>query len=256
MDEKNAIPYSATLRALLIDDDIKLAKLVSEYLRREGIDIEAAHDGENGLQRAQNGQFDILILDVMLPGIGGFEVLRRLRASNESAAHLPVLMLSARVEEVDRVLGLELGADDYLSKPFSSRELVARLRAILRRWRAIPPEGTRLQSAVAQPDDKIIRVGDVELDGAAREVHCNNRLLDLTSGEFDILEVLMNNAGEIVTRDAIAKAALGRPLTPYDRSIDVHIYNLRRKLGPDAENGERIKSVRGMGYLYSRHRRR
>lgn len=256
MDEENAIPYTATLRALLIDDDVKLARLVGEYLRREGIDIDAAHDGESGLLRAQGGQYDILILDVMLPGIGGFEVLRRLRAGGGAAAHLPVLMLSARVEEVDRVLGLELGADDYLSKPFSSRELVARLRAILRRWRAVPPEAAASPAAASQTEDKIIRVGDVELDGASREVRSANELLELTSGEFDILEVLMSNAGEIVTRDVISKAALGRPLSPYDRSIDVHIHNLRRKLGPDAENGERIKAVRGVGYLYTRHRRR
>lgn len=254
MDDEKSIPFAPALRALLIDDDVKLARLVGEYLRREGIEVDASHDGESGLSRAQAGKYDILVLDVMLPGIGGFEVLRRLRAGGGDAAQLPVLMLSARVEEVDRVLGLELGADDYLSKPFSSRELVARLRAILRRWHALPPEMPAYTNETKKDD--VLRVGDVDLDAAAREVHCGSELIELTSGEFDILQILMSSAGEIVTRDTISKAALGRPLSPYDRSIDVHIHNLRRKLGPDAENGERIKAVRGSGYLYTRHRKR
>jgi two-component system response regulator CpxR len=154
-------------------------------------------------------------------------------------------MLTARREEVDRVLGLEAGADDYLIKPFSPRELVARLRAILRRVRPEPDS-----SRVGSPR-RTLRVGDLELDNSSREVHRGDENIELTSAEFDLLETLMRSAGEIVTREAISKAALGRELMPYDRSIDVHISNLRRKIGPDARGIERIKAVRGVGYIYA-----
>ena len=165
-------------------------------------------------------------------------------------AHLPVLMLTARGDEVDRVLGLELGADDYLPKPFSSRELVARLRAISRRLQtALEVSQASHQSGTPfQP----LRVGDLEINGATREAYRGKTLLDLTTAEFELLDLLLRTAGEIVTREMISKAALGRPLLPYDRSIDVHISNLRRKLGPNERGGERIKAVRGVGYLYAR----
>ena len=182
----------------------------------------------------------------MLPGLGGFEVLRRLREAGGKSARLPVLMLSAKGDEVDKVVGLELGADDYLAKPFSSRELVARLRAILRRAQGAPAEAIAVKT-----DPKIVRVGDIELNAASREVRRGAERLELTSGEFDLLEVLLRAAGEAVTRETISKAALGRSLMPYDRSIDVHISNLRRKLGPTAQGGERIKAVRGVGYIYA-----
>jgi two-component system, OmpR family, response regulator CpxR len=234
------------LRVLMVDDDIKLAELVSEYLKREGMEIHLVHNGETGLARAQSGEYAIVVLDVMLPGLGGFEVLRRLRETSGKTARLPVLMLSARGDEVDRVVGLELGADDYLAKPFSSRELVARLRAILRR-----AQGQNSEEKTPRTDAKIVRVGDIELNAASREVRRDAERLDLTSGEFDLLEVLLRSAGEAVTREKISKAALGRALMPYDRSIDVHISNLRRKLGPTAQGGERIKAVRGVGYIYA-----
>ncbi|MDF2441780.1 MAG: two-component system, OmpR family, response regulator CpxR [Abditibacteriota bacterium] len=240
-------------RVLIIDDDVELCELVTEYLRREGMEAQAIHDGESGTQRALSGDYAVVVLDVMLPGIGGFEVLRRLRGGNGAAAHLPVLMLTARGDEVDRVLGLELGADDYLPKPFSSRELVARLRAILRRARSEPAAATEAATShITAPRREPLRLDDLELDTATREVRRNGTLLELTSAEFDLLEVLLRAAGEIVTRETIAQSALGRQLMPYDRSIDVHISNLRRKLGSDSRGGERIKAVRGVGYIYAR----
>jgi DNA-binding response OmpR family regulator len=227
-------------RVLIIDDDEELGELVTEYLRREGLEAALVHDGESGVGRALSGEYAVVVLDVMLPGVGGFEVLRRIRDASGAASRLPILMLTARGDEVDRVRGLELGADDYLPKPFSSRELVARLRAILRRAHVPSREASTP-----------LRVSDIELDPATREVHRDGELLDLTSAEFDLLEVLLLHAGEIVGRETIARAALGRPLLPYDRSIDVHVSNLRRKLGPNERGGERIKSVRGVGYIYA-----
>ena len=242
-----------TNRVLIIDDDEELCELVTEYLRREGMDTESVHDGEDGTQRALSGEYSVVVLDVMLPGIGGFEVLRRIRAARGMASRLPVIMLTARGDEVDRVLGLELGADDYLAKPFSSRELVARLRAILRRTQiepadvAAPTDGPQFKANGREP----LRVGDLELDEATREVRRAGTSLDLTSAEFDVLEVLLRSAGEIVTRESIAQAGLGRQLMPFDRSIDVHISNLRRKIGPSTRGSERIKAVRGVGYIYA-----
>ncbi len=228
----------------MIDDDVKLSALVSEYLTREGMEVEVVHDGAQGLERARTGAPSLLVLDVMLPGLSGLDVLRQLRAGGDAAARLPVLMLTARGDELDKVLGLELGADDYLPKPFSSRELAARLRALLRR--------SHLDSAPekAPDDDRIVRVGDVEMDVAARQVRRADAILTLTSGEFDMLELLLRHAGEVVTRETISERALGRRLLPQDRSIDVHMSNLRRKLGADNSQTERIKAVRGVGYLY------
>jgi two-component system response regulator CpxR len=239
-----------TNRVLIIDDDEELCELVTEYLRREGMNTDVVHDGEGGTQRAQSGEYSVVVLDVMLPGIGGFEVLRRLRATRGATSRLPVLMLTARGDEVDRVLGLELGADDYLAKPFSSRELVARLRAILRRTQVEPAEANSVEPTRTTAREPV-RVGDIELNEATREVRRGATPLDLTSAEFDVLEVLLRSAGEIVTRESIAQAGLGRQLMPFDRSIDVHISNLRRKIGPNKRGGERIKAVRGVGYIYA-----
>lgn len=238
---------SAPVRVLLVDDDVKLTDLLQEVLRREGMETTIVHDGESGVTQAVSGEYAIVVLDVMLPGLGGFEVLRRLRSLPAPTSRIPILMLTARGDEVDKVVGLELGADDYLPKPFSSRELVARLRAILRRTEPHQEVNT------AEPR-KILRVGDLELDPAAREVRRAQETVDLTSAEFDLLETLLRSAGDIVTREEISKAALGRALMPYDRSIDVHISNLRRKLGPGPRGGERIKSVRGVGYIYVKNR--
>ena len=234
-------------RVLMVDDDAKLSALVAEYLAREGMEVEVVHDGAQGLERARAAPPALIILDVMLPGLSGLDVLRGLRAGGDAASKLPVLMLTARGDELDKVLGLELGADDYLPKPFSSRELAARLRALLRR--AAPETSAE---TVAANDARLVRVGDVELDAGARQVRRGETVLTLTSGEFDMLELLLRHAGEVVTRETISQKALGRMLLPQDRSIDVHMSNLRRKLGPDAGERERIKAVRGVGYLYAK----
>ena len=233
-------------RVLIVDDDEELCELVTEYLRREGIEAEAVHAGEEGVERAQSGEYSVVVLDVMLPSIGGFEVLRRIRATNGPTARIPILMLTARGDEVDRVLGLELGADDYLPKPFSSRELVARIRAILRRA-TLPVDETPQE----RPPHEQLSIGDVELNTGAHTVHRGGAPLELTAVEFKLLELLLLRAGDVVTREEIAQNVLGRPLLSYDRSVDTHVSNLRRKFGPGQE-GERIKTVRSIGYVYVR----
>ena len=224
------------VRLLLIDDDLELCELLTEFLTAEGFAVEAAHDGEAGVKRAASGEYALLVLDVMLPGLNGFEVLRRIRATQRT----PVLMLTAKGDDVDRIVGLELGADDYLPKPFNPRELVARIRAILRR--AEPRD--------AAPRERLT-VGDVALDHGTRTVRQGGELLDLTTVEFDLLALLLRSAGRIVTRDELAREALGREHSPLDRSIDMHVSNLRRKLGHEIAGVERIKSVRGVGYIYA-----
>ncbi len=223
-------------RVLIVDDDVELCELVAEYLTPEGFEIESVHDGEHGLQRALSGEHVLVVLDVMLPGINGLEVLRRLR----SQSRVPVIILTARGDDVDRIVGLEIGADDYLGKPFNPRELVARIRAVLRRAH---PE---------QPGTQKIAVGDVELDPAARIVRRHGEPVDLTSVEFTLLETLLRSAGQVVTREQIAHDVLGRRFMPYDRSIDMHVSKLRRKLGYASDGQERIKTIRGVGYIYAR----
>jgi DNA-binding response OmpR family regulator len=229
-------------RILVIDDDVDLCDLLTDYLTPEGLEVESIHEGERGAARALSGDHALVVLDVMLPGISGFDVLRRIRAGSK----VPVLMLTARGDEVDRIVGLEMGADDYLPKPFNPRELVARIRAIQRR---VEP---RLESApsVENAADKIV-VGDVQVEPGARVVLQSGRPVDLTSVEFALLEVLLRAAGQVVTREDLATEVLGRRLTPYDRSIDVHISSLRRKLGHQVGDMERIKTVRGTGYIYT-----
>ena len=234
----------ASLPVLIVDDDVKLGDLVREYLKREGMEAHLVHDGEAGVSRAGSGDYSIVVLDVMLPGIGGFEVLRRLRASGGAGANVPILMLTARGDELDRVLGLEMGADDYLAKPFSPRELVARLRAILRR-----AQGQQHAEAATQ---KVLRIDDLELDSGARSVKREGKRIELTGAEFDLLHLLLQSAGKIVSREEISRVALGRELMPFDRAIDVHVSNLRRKIGPAADGSERLKAVRGVGYLFAR----
>src|SRR6202045_5482973 len=228
-------------RILIIDDDVELCTLVGEYLQAEGFIVEAAHDGETGLQRATGGGYLLVVLDVMLPGINGFEVLRRIRATSR----LPVLLLTARGEDVDRIVGLEIGADDYLPKPFNPRELVARIRAILRRTHG---EG---KSASSLPE--VLRVGEVELDPATRTVLRDGKPVDLTSVEFNLLEALLREAGRVVPRERLVNAVLSRKFSPFDRSIDMHVSKVRKKLG-DTESDEHIKTVRGVGYIFARPR--
>ena len=227
---------------LVIDDDVVLCELLTDYLTPEGFQVEADHDGERGADRALSGDHTLVVLDVMLPGISGFNVLRRIRAGSK----VPVLMLTARGDEVDRIVGLEMGADDYLPKPFNPRELVARIRAIQRR---VEP-GREREPGSGKAAEKVV-VGDVQLDPGARVVLQRGQPIDLTSVEFALLEVLLRVAGQVVTREDLAKEVLGRRLTPYDRSIDVHISSLRRKLGHQAGDTERIKTVRGTGYIYA-----
>lgn len=228
-------------RILVIDDDRDLCDLLTDYLAPEGYDVEAAHDGETGIAAAVAGRFGIVILDVMLPGrFDGYDVLRQIR----SRVNLPVLMLTARGDDVDRIAGLELGADDYLSKPFNPRELLARMRAILRRSNRDAGD-----IATGRPSIRC-RVGDVELDAGTRIVLRAGSPIDLTAVEFGLLEMLLLRAGRTVTREELTRGVLERPLTPYDRSIDVHVSKLRKKLGHDARGAERIKSIRGSGYLY------
>ena len=227
-------------RVLVIDDDVALCELLTEYLAPEGFQTESAHDGEKGLERACDGGYDLIVLDVMLPGINGFEVLRQFRTK----AGTPVVMLTARGEEVDRIVGLEIGADDYLPKPFNPRELVARMRAILRRTRQ------ERGQAVPPPMSKMLRVGDVEIDMGTRLVFRTGERVDLTSVEFNLLEILLSRAGQLVPREELIKTVLGRSPYPYDRSIDVHISRLRKKLGHEISGIERIKTIRNVGYLY------
>jgi two-component system response regulator CpxR len=222
------------VKVLVIDDDAELSSLLGEFLRREGFEVESAFDGESGLARALEGPLDIVVLDVMLPKADGFTVLRKLRERSRA----PVLMLTARGEDMDRILGLELGADDYLAKPFNPRELAARLRAILRRVN-LPPD----------PSASPLEVNGVRLDPGSREVSVDGARVELTTFEFDILHSLMRAAGRVLSRDALMEELYQRKATPFDRSIDVHVSHLRRKLEPSRPL---IKTVRGVGYQFCR----
>jgi DNA-binding response OmpR family regulator len=223
-------------KILLADDDEELCQLLSDFLVREGFTVDLAHDGENTLRLAANGGYDALILDVMLPHRSGLDVLRDLRRGS----HVPVLMLTALGEDIDRILGLELGADDYVPKPCNPREIAARLRAILRRTRG-DSDGTRI-------DD--LSIGPVSLRAASRSVMLRGEPVTLTGTEFNILAALMRDAGRVVSKDTLSQAVLGRPLGPFDRSIDVHISKLRRKLGPAADGESLINTIHRGGYLF------
>jgi two-component system response regulator CpxR len=222
-------------RVLVVDDDAELCRLVTRYLAREGFEISWAAGGAVGVERALTGSYSLVLLDVMMPETDGFEVLRRIRQQSR----IPVLMLTARGDTHDRIRGLEMGADDYLPKPFDPAELVARIRAILRR------------SSPQRPVSAAVAVGDIELDEGARTVLRSDKPVDLTTVEFDLLAALMRVAGSTVKREDLVRNVLGREFSPFDRSIDTHVCNLRRKLGPLQDGGERIKGVRGAGYLYA-----
>jgi DNA-binding response OmpR family regulator len=228
--------FASVPRILIIDDDKDLTEMLVEYLGPEGFEVEVARSGETGLSRALGDKFGLVILDVMLPEINGFEVLRRLRGHSQT----PVIMLTARGQEVDRIVGLEVGADDYLSKPFSARELLARMNAVMRRSRAGPAKNV-----------DGLAIGDVILDAAARTVHCKGKLIDLTALEFDILKMLLEAAGRIIPREELFQKVLQRKYTVFDRSIDNHVSSLRKKLGSKVGEVERIKAVRNNGYVYA-----
>lgn len=225
-------------KILIIDDDEELCELVSEYLTVEGFDISCVNDGETGLDRALSGDFDMAILDVMLPKMNGFDVLRNLREQSK----LPVIMLTARGDDMERIVGLEIGADDYMPKPFNPRELAARLRAILRR--STGPEGD------TDATDKL-DIDGIQISAASRVASVDGQELHLTSVEFELLLELLKEAGKIVKKEDLSENVLERKLSPYDRSLDMHISNLRKKLGPRTDGSERIKTIRSVGYIYT-----
>ena len=232
-------------KILLIDDDEELCELVGEYLGVEGFEVSAVNDGESGLQEALTGNYDLLILDVMLPTLNGFDVLRRLRETSD----LAVLMLTARGEDMERIVGLEIGADDYLPKPFNPRELVARLRAILRRAQTTAADASN--EAASSIDSEKIQVDDVELNLSSRMAKRDGEILLLTALEFDLLAALAREAGRVVAKDDLSQKVLGRKLSAFDRSLDMHISNLRKKLGARSDGQDRIKTIRSVGYIYT-----
>ncbi len=223
------------MHILLVDDDIALCELLSEYLEMEGFQVSMVHDGNQALQLINKNQqpWDAILLDVMLPGMNGFDLLKVIRPQSS----IPVLMLTARGEDTDTVLGLELGADEYVAKPVSPRVLVARLRALIRR-------------ASSEQKSNVIKVGDLNLDKQARLIKVAGKTVELTGAEFNLLNQLIDHAGEVVSRELLAKEGLGRALQAYDRRIETHMTQIRRKLGPQADGTERIKTVRGAGYQY------
>jgi DNA-binding response OmpR family regulator len=226
------------IKVLIIDDDIKLCRLVKEYLEPMGFEVEAAHSGAVGLKKALSGNFQVLILDVMLPEMDGFEVLKQLRKKSD----IPVLMLTALGDETDRIVGLEMGADDYLPKTFSTRELLARLRAVTRRYY---PKGDKQLN-----NEDSFTIGDLRINNASRSAQLKGVPLMLTPIESDLLVSLVKAAGRVLTRDQLLDAVSGRDYEVYDRSIDVHISSLRRKLGDNPREPVYIKTVRSAGYMF------
>lgn len=224
---------------LLVEDDEELSNLLTEFLEPDGFAIKAIDNGRDAVALARAHAYDLMVLDVMLPELNGFEVLRQVREFSQ----MPVIMLTARGEEVDRIVGLEMGADDYLAKPCNPRELLARIKAILRR-------SEKQNEGTTQTEDLALRVDDVELLPSSREVFCHGTSIELTSAEYNILYILLKNIGQVVKKEMLTEQALSRNMTEFDRSIDVHISKLRMKLGPRADGGLRIKTVRGIGYLY------
>ena len=222
-------------RLLIADDDVELCDLLAEYLTSEGFHVDAVHDGEAAVKHILETECELMILDVMMPKMNGFDTLREVRKHLQT----PVLMLTARGDDIDRIVGLEIGADDYLPKPCNPRELVARIRAILRRTQ-IKNDG----------QDKHLHIEDVELFPGTRKVLCRGNIVDLTGTEFNVLCELMKGGGKVLSKKQLTETVLGRKLTQYDRSMDMHVSNLRKKLGNRMDGEPRIKSVRSQGYIY------
>ena len=232
----------STQHLLMIEDDARLAAMVSEYLTQSGFAVTHMPDGESGLGALQDKPVDLVVLDLMLPGIDGLEVCRRIRALPGDAARVPVLMLTAKGDPMDRVVGLEIGADDYLPKPFEPRELLARIRAVLRR-----------HQGGAAPEHKLMRFGALEIDRDARVVSVAGQPAELTSYQLDLLVTLAERAGRVLTRDQIMEAVRGRELEAFDRSIDVHMGRIRAAIEQDVKNPKRILTVRGVGYVFAKN---
>ena len=228
-------------RLLMIEDDARLAGMVGEYLSQSGFAVEHAPDGKTGLSALQDKPFDLVVLDLMLPDIDGLEVCRRLRALPGEVARTPVLMLTAKGDPMDRIVGLELGADDYLPKPFEPRELLARIRAVLRR-----------HQPGAAAEHQVLRFGALEIDRDARIVTVGGQAAELTSYQFDLLVTLAERAGRVLTREQIMEAVRGRELEAFDRSIDVHMGRIRAAIEEDVKNPKRIVTVRGVGYVFAK----
>ncbi|MCT8607863.1 response regulator [Glaesserella parasuis] len=234
-------------KILLVDDDVDLTELLSESLSLEGFDIHTVHNGQDALTELEIQNYDLILLDVMMPILNGIETLKQIRQKYST----PVLMLSARDDEIDRVLGLELGADDYLPKPFNDRELVARIKAILRRSITQKPSMPVETAFIVNDDDdrKLLQFGGVELHPGRQQAIYEGKDLDLTGTEFALLQILMRNPGQILLRELLSLEILGKRLTPYDRAIDMHISNLRKKLPERNDNLPWFKTLRGRGYL-------
>jgi len=239
-EDQNLAQETTVARVLVIDDDRELCELVKEYLVQECFHVALLHDGKHGLEQALSGKYDAVILDVMLPAMNGLQVLQAIRR----ASRIGVLMLTARGEDVERIIGLEHGADDYLAKPFNPRELVARLRAVLRRL-------CPATAADALWIPERLERGDLTLDQGSRTCRVAGMPIDLTSTEFDLLLTLAKSSGRVLSRKDLVRTVLDREFSAFDRSIDVHISNLRKKLGALPNRIERIRSVRNIGYIYS-----
>ena len=232
----------STHHLLIIEDDVRLAAMVGEYLAQSGFAVTHRADGSSGLAALQEQPVDLVILDLMLPDIDGLEVCRRIRALPGELARVPVLMLTAKGDPMDRIVGLELGADDYLPKPFEPRELLARIRAVLRR-----------HQPGAAPEAQLLRFGALEIDRDARVVSVDGQAAELTSYQFDLLVALAERAGRVLTREQIMEAVRGRELEAFDRSIDVHMGRIRAAIEADVKNPKRILTVRGVGYVFAKH---
>ncbi|WP_431274442.1 response regulator [Variovorax ureilyticus] len=233
----------STPQLLMIEDDTRLAQMVGEYLTQSGFGFSHAADGATGLEMLQQRTPDLVILDLMLPDTDGLEICRRIRALPNGLAKVSVLMLTAKGDPMDRIIGLEIGADDYLPKPFEPRELLARIRAVLRR---------RGENAADATAPSVMRFGSLEIDRNARSVTVGGELADLTSYQFDLLTAMAERAGRVLTRDQIMEAVRGRELEAFDRSIDVHMGRIRAAIEADAKNPKRILTVRGVGYVFAK----
>jgi DNA-binding response OmpR family regulator len=234
-----------TQQLLMIEDDTRLAGMVGEYLRQSGYGFTHAADGASGIAALESSPPDLVILDLMLPDMDGLEVCRRIKSQSNEAARTAVLMLTAKGDPMDRIVGLEIGADDYLPKPFEPRELLARIRAVLRR-------GGESSGAAAQGSHKVMRFGSLEIDRDARTVSVSGNPCELTSYQFDLLVALAERAGRVLSRDQIMEAVRGRELEAFDRSIDVHMGRIRSAIETDAKDPKRILTVRGVGYVFAK----